>query len=146
MSNNQKTSNADLLRMMEDLVKQVTDLKAQQAEQATQFVARADQGVAKNHRAGKANEGRTYQRTLANIAGGNIPAQQQAIADILIEGMEFEVKYTETEVFAMLEAGMVVYPCLTNAKQHVTYLFRYYRGLKAAGKYAGYTARGFLRG
>ena len=37
------------------------------------------------------------------------------------------------------------YPSLFKSTQDVTYLFRYYRGLKNDGKHAGFIARDFLR-
>jgi len=100
----------------------------------------------KNQRAGKANDKNHY-KLLTRVLEpwGNVPQQQKDIAAILAGSMEVGKEYTETEVFAMLIDGAGEFPSITRSKQDVTYLFRYYRGLKKDAKYAGFAARNFLR-
>lgn len=76
---------------------------------------------------------------------GTVPQQQLDLSTILIRGMEIGVEYTEKDIFNMLIDGCGDFPSLCKSKQDVTYLFRYYRGLKNDGKYAGLIGRNLIR-
>ena len=75
---------------------------------------------------------------------GKVPQQQLDLAAILTAGMEVDKEYSEDQIFKILEAGRDGYKSLRESRQPVTHLFRYYRGLKAEGMYAGFVARGFI--
>ncbi len=100
--------------------------------------------VAKNHKAGipKATK---YVRLGALKTFGKVPQQQADIAAILTAKMPVGQEFTEAEVFAFVTEEAGNYPQLRNSKQHPTYLFRYYRGLKNDAPHAGFIAREFLR-
>ena len=87
-----------------------------------------------------------YVRLTATMKNfGKVPEQQANIAQILCEGMELNLPYSEAQVFAMVVENAGRFPKLRNSVQDPTYLFRYYRGLKNDGKHAGFVARDFLR-
>jgi len=75
---------------------------------------------------------------------GKVPQQQLDLAKILTAGMEVDKEYSEDHVLKIMEAGRDGYKSLRESKQPVTYLFRYYRGLKADGTHAGFVARDFI--
>jgi hypothetical protein len=75
---------------------------------------------------------------------GKVSQQQLDLAKILTAGMEVDKKYSEDQVFKILEAGRGGYKSLRESRQPVTDLFRYYRGLKAEGTHAGFVARDFI--
>jgi hypothetical protein len=106
---------------------------------------KAERSAPKNQVVGKTGTGKYVLVTKLFPTWGNTPQQQKDLAAILTSFMEVGKEYTETEVFAQLESEYVKYSSLASAKQHVTYLFRYYRGLKNDGKYAGFIARDFIR-
>ena len=106
---------------------------------------KAEKSAPKNQVAGKIGNGKYILLTKVFPTWGNTPQQQKDLAAILSNFMEVGKEYTEAEVFAQLESEYVKYNSLASAKQHVTYLFRYYRGLKNDGKYAGFVARNYLR-
>lgn len=76
---------------------------------------------------------------------GKIPQQQADLAKILTSNFEPGVEIPEAELFKALEENKHKFPSLANSRQEVTYLFRYYRGLRLDGKHAGFVARGFLK-
>jgi hypothetical protein len=121
--------NAVLMEKIADLQKQMAQLKA----------------APKNQRPGVAKDKNHY-KLLTKVLEpwGNVPQQQKDIAKILAGSMELGREYTESEVFAFLVDGAGEFPSITRSKQDVTYLFRYYRGLKKDAKYAGFVARNFL--
>lgn len=86
-----------------------------------------------------------YVRVEAFKRVGTIPAQQSALAAILDAQMVVGEEYTEEQVFEFLMNGRGAYHALAASKQSVTYLLRYYRGLRSDGKRAGFIARGYLR-
>ena len=99
----------------------------------------------KNHVEGKAGSGK-YVLLSKNLATwGKVPSQQAAIADILSKNFEPRVEIQEVELVAALVRDKGKYPSLNNSVQSVTYLFRYYRGLKHSGNHAGFIARNFLQ-
>lgn len=103
---------------------------------------------AKNHRPGVAGTKNIYVRTKSRESMdrfGKIPPQQDAIADILTRGMELNKEYSEAEVFSMLVDGAGDHRVLYTSKQDVTYLFKYYRGLKKDAKHAGLIQRNFIK-
>lgn len=106
-----------------------------------------EESVKKNHRPVNVRGGRTYTRLTQRLADwGNIPAQQKALAEILIKHMELDQEYSESEVFSFLREERDNYDVLAQSKQDVTYLFAYYRGVdKKDGKTAGFIRRNFLK-
>ncbi len=126
----QSVDNAALLEKIADLQKQMAELKT----------------APKNQRPGVAKDKNRY-KLLTKVleSWGNVPQQQKDIAAILAGGMVLGREYSESEVFAMLIDGAGEFPSITRSKQDVTYLFRYYRGLKKDTKYGGFTARNFLK-
>ena len=72
---------------------------------------------------------------------GKAPRQQQNLAAILTFEMPLGEKFTESQVFEILNKHVESYESLRTSLQDVTYLFRYYRGLKPTG----FTSRDFLR-
>lgn len=121
--------NVVLLEKIADLQKQMEQLKA----------------VPKNQRPGKANDKNHY-RLLTKVLEpwGNVPQQQKDVAAILVKSMEVGKEYTEAEVFNFLIDGAGEFPSITRSTQDVTYLFKYYRGLKKDAKYGGFVARNLL--
>lgn len=101
----------------------------------------------KNHVEGKASNKSFVRMTkfVQNPLWPKIPGQQEDLADILSRNMVVGKQYSEAEIFKFLNEEYGDYPRLANSVQHVTYLFRYYRGLKAEGSHAGFLARKFLR-
>lgn len=87
---------------------------------------------------------KTYARKGNLNTEGKIPQQQADLSKILVNNMAVGEKFTEAQVFAFLQKDYSDYPSLLNSKQDVTYLFKYYRGLKRDGKHAGFVARDFL--
>lgn len=103
-------------------------------------------GPGKNQRPSRVNSGRKYvllTKTLANW--GRIPQQQRDLATILTANMIVGKEYSEEDVFKFIVEETPGYPSLKESRQDPTYLFRYYRGLKAEGKHAGFIPRLFLR-
>jgi len=98
----------------------------------------------KNQVAGKPGN-RSYVRQGPLSFEGKVPQQQADLAKILTDKMPVGETFTEAQVFAFLESEKHNHPSLVNSKQDVTYLFRYYRGLKQDGKHGGFVARGFLK-
>jgi hypothetical protein len=88
---------------------------------------------------------RVYVRLGEFRMDGRVPQQQLDLVQILTVGMEIDKEYSEDYVFKILETGRDGYKSLRESKQAVTYLFRYYRGLKAEGRHAGFVARDFIR-
>jgi hypothetical protein len=101
--------------------------------------------VAKNHVAAKPDTNRKYVRLATLNTTGKIPQQQADLAKILAESMDIGKEWSEAEVFSLVEESANEYPSLANSKQAPSYLFRYYRSLKADGKRGGFIARGFLQ-
>ena len=99
----------------------------------------------KNQKPGKPSATRKYVRLGTLKVWGNVPQQQADIAQILIRCMEVGKEYSEAEVFNFLVDNCGDYVKLRTSVQDVTYLFRYYRGLKNDGKHASFVARDFLR-
>lgn len=147
--NNDTTMNEDL-DMTEEEVKQVADAvdRAAVLEKLADLQKQLDQmkSAPKNQRPGKANDKNHY-KLLSKVmeSWGNVPDQQRDLAKILAGSMELGKEYTETEVFAMLVDGCGEFPSLTRSRQDVTYLFRYYRGIKKTAKYGSFVGRNFLR-
>lgn len=121
-----------MLELIEKITKEIESLKTEQP------------AVAKNQTAGKVTTTKYVRLKETMDSYGNIPQQQKDLATILTF-MEIGKEYTEAEVFAVLQDKRASYNSLATAKQDVTYLFRYYRGLKNDGKYAGFIARNYLR-
>jgi hypothetical protein len=111
-----------------------------QAKEAPQ-----SKGEAKNKKPGKADPTKKYKRADKFNAWGTVPKQQADLADLLTRAMEPYVEYTEAEVFSFLIDRCGEYESLYKSAQDVTYLFRYYRGLKNDSKRAGFISRDFLR-
>ena len=102
--------------------------------------------LAKNHVAGKLSNKKYILLTKTLASWGKVPRQQADLAAILAGNMEVGKEYSEEQVWQILDSNYRQYPSLANSKQHVTYLCRYYRGLKNDHKtHAGFVARGFLR-
>ncbi len=120
------------------------DLEAEFKKLQAELAELKTKPVSKNHKAG-IPKNTSYERLGPLSMAGKVPQQQRDIATILEGKMLLGEKFTEAEVFAMLNEGMDAYPSLKNSKQDVTYLFRYYRGLKADAPHAGFIARDFLR-
>lgn len=127
------------MKLLETIQKKLDELKAAEAKVAVK-------GTKKNQRPGKPTAGRKYILLSNKLAAwGKVPQQQLDLAQILVSGMEVGKEYSEAEVFDMLVEGAGDHKSLYGAVQDVTYLFRYYRGLKNDGKHAGFIPRNFLR-
>lgn len=126
----------------DELQVRVMELKARLASLQA---AAAPSAAKKNQRTGKPNATAKYVRLGVFNAKGTVPQQQSDIARILSESMEIGKEYTEAEVFEFVTSKRNDYASLRKSVQDSTYLFRYYRGLKDDGKYAGFVARDFLR-
>jgi hypothetical protein len=134
------------LRAQIEQMRDAQTVKEEQTVEKKAAVVEATTTLAKNHRPGKAHDGRTYMRLTAELANwGKVPAQQAAIAKIIVDNTELGKEYSETEVFDMLNEHASKFTCLSGSRQDVTYLFRYYRGLKRDATHAGFVARGFLK-
>ena len=139
---------ADALRQIEEL--KSANLEKQVAEQLADALRQIKElksgSVKKNHVVGKADPNRRYTLLTTVLRGGMlIPHQQADIAKILVGSMTVGKEYTEQEVFDFLIDGCGEFVSLTKSVQDVTYLFKFYRGVKKAGKYLGFVARGFIR-
>lgn len=99
---------------------------------------------AKNQASGKAGS-KKYVLLREMPTWGKVPQQQLDLARVLVSNLVIGQEYTEQEVFDVLNKDKASYPSLANSRQDVTYLFRYYRGLKKDVKHAGFVARGFLK-
>jgi hypothetical protein len=121
-----------MMELIANMAKEIESLKAEQP------------AVAKNHTTGKVTTTKYVRLKEVMDNFGNVPQQQKDLAQILTF-MEVGKEYTEAEVFAVLQDKRASFNSLASAKQDVTYLFRYYRGLKNDGKYAGFIARNYLR-
>lgn len=121
------TTNDQLLAAMKLLQEQIIELRK----------------APKNQVAGTPGN-KTYARKGNLNTEGKIPQQQADLSKILVNNMPVGEKFTEAQVFAFLQKDYSDYPSLLNSKQDVTYLFKYYRGLKRDGKHAGFVARDFL--
>ena len=101
---------------------------------------------AKNHQESKPSATRKYVLlTKVLPSWGKVPQQQADIAKIIASNFELDVEVPEAEVFAKVTLHAGDFPSLANSKQHPTYLFRYYRGLKKDAKHGGFVAREFLK-
>lgn len=130
----------------EELMAQINALKAELAAKDITKKAANIVTVQKNKRVGVASPTRKYvllSKSLANW--GKVPQQQADIATLLLNNMAVGVAYTEADVFNALIDGSGDYPSLTGSVQDVTYLFKYYRGLKNDGKHAGFIGRDFIK-
>lgn len=130
-----------------DQVKQAVD-NAMLLEEVKRLAAEVEKlrTQPKNQRVGKANDKNHYKLLSKEMQlWGNVPNQQRDIALILAERMELGKEYTETEVFSFLVDGAGEYPSITRSVQDVTYLFRYYRGIKTDAKYGSFVGRKFLQ-
>ena len=135
-----------LMEALQAMREELVALKEAKTAVTTPMEARVNDGLKKNQKPGKAHAGRRYVRLSAKLADwGTIPQQQADIADILCKNMKVDVEYTEQEVYDWLIDGAGDYVSLYTSKQDPTYLFRYYRGLRALKNHAGYIFRNFLR-
>ena len=108
--------------------------------------AKQEEASKKNQRVSKVTAGRKYELLSEKLAlWGNVPQQQKDLAHLLASYLEMGMVFTEEEVFDYITKHANEYPSLAASKQDPTYLFRYYRGLKNDGKYAGFIARNFIR-
>lgn len=137
--------------MTEDEVTQkIAELMAQlqqlTAAATAAKVKEVNDSVKKNHKPGKPAAGRKYILLTDKLEmWGRVPRQQEDIAKILVRSMEVGKEYEESEVFNSLIDQCGEFPSLCNSKQDVTYLFKYYRGLKKDDKHAGFFGRNFLK-
>lgn len=93
----------------------------------------------KNKVESKPATGKVYERLGEFV--GKAPQQQRDLADIIAKNFPIGKPFSETELYAALELHQGEYYKLATSVQHVTYLFRYYRGIKDGG----FIARGFLK-
>lgn len=132
------------LQMMK--ANEVSDAETRIAELQATLDALRNAKVGKNHRMGKPSAGRKYVLLSKKMSSwGRVPKQQADLADLLAQNFEVGKEYTEAEVFNALVDQSGNYDSLCKAVQDPTYLFRYYRGLKNDGKYAGFVARNFIK-
>lgn len=120
-------TNEQLLALVKDLQRQIEDARK----------------APKNQVPGKAGNS-TYMRKGPMSFEGKVPQQQADLAKILTNRMPTGETFSEAQVFGFLQEDYLEFPSLANSRQDVTYLFRYYRGLKKEGKHAGFVARDFL--
>lgn len=136
-------------KINEAVYDQIAALKAELAalrgDSEVKEVTKVDSNLKKNQKPGKASSSRKYVVSGPMKTCGKVPQQQADLAAILVANMEVGKEYTEQEVFNFLIDGSGDYPSLFKSTQDVTYLFRYYHGLKNDGKHAGFIARDFLR-
>jgi hypothetical protein len=137
----------DVLGELNELQAALDALKNVPAEAPDANVAAAEAAAkqAKNRVAAKPDANRKYVRIADLDTTGKIPRQQADLAKILTESMDIGKEWSEAEVFSLVEESASEYPSLANSKQAPSYLFRYYRSLKADGKRGGFIARGFLQ-
>ena len=130
---------------MEQLTGTTTDL-AEVIAGLQAEVAALEAKPAKNHQPSKPSATRKYVLlTKVLPSWGKVPQQQADIAKIIASNFELDVEVPEAEVFAKVTLHAGDFPSLANSKQHPTYLFRYYRGLKKDAKHGGFVAREFLK-
>lgn len=131
---------------MEDLALQIMQLQQDLADAKAKKEVPVTNGVAKNHKAGKADPNRKYVLLTQQLnKWGKVPQQQLDLASILSANMVVGKEYSEQEVFNMVVDGAGDYKSIYSSKQDPTYLFRYYRGLKRDATHAGFVARNFLK-
>jgi hypothetical protein len=133
---------------LQEQLEQLAQLKAQLAAQLKAPLAalKAVPVAAKNKVRSEVHAARSYSLLTETLAPfGKVPQQQKDLAELMAACFPVGEEFTEAELFSALEKLSFQYPSLANSKQHVTYLFRYYRGLKNDGRHAGFVARGFLR-
>ncbi len=137
--------------LIAELQKELAELrKAQEGTGPMTVVMRKEDKVGsslkKNQKPGKPSATRRYVFLTDKLSTwGKVPQQQADIAEILTKAFEVGKEYTEAEVFAALIDGAGDYPSITRSVQDVTYLFRYYRGLKSTATHGSYISRNFLR-
>lgn len=119
----------------EVLAKELAELKATLARLTAQ---------PKNHVPAKVTD-KSYERLGDLKTWGKVPQQQLDLANILVRHMELGKKYSEAEVFAFLVTDRDQYVQLRTSRQDVTYLFKYYRGLKKTATHGGFFARDFIK-
>ena len=138
-------SNEELAAALAELKQELAKLNA--ASVATNEETKIIGSTAgKNHRPGKVDPSRKYVLLTKELSKwGRVPQQQIDIAAIIAEHFEIGQVISEADLFAAVTADAHKYPQLANSVQDPTYLFRYYRGLRNDGKYAGFIARGFIR-
>lgn len=123
-----------LIAMIQQLQKQITDLQATNAT------------VPKNHRPGRIDPSARYVRLGPLSMAGKVPQQQFDLAQIIAKHFPVGEPFSQAQLYEVLAAERGNYRSLYTSVQNVTYLFRYYLGLRNNGKQAGFTARNFLRG
>lgn len=141
---------SEIARLMETFNKlkggspQVLDNGAEKPESIFSGTAA---GVPKNHRAPTRVSNQMYV-LLTKVLNpeGKIPQQQADIASIIVRNFEVGKPFSEEALYKVLDAERDNYPSLKKSVQHVSYLFRYYRGLSNKDNvHAGYIARKFIR-
>jgi hypothetical protein len=101
--------------------------------------------LAKNKRPGTPGSSKYVLLSKSLASWGKVPRQQADVASIIASNFEVGAKVTEKELFDMITAKAPGFPSLASSVQDPTYVFRYYRGLRNDGKYAGFVAREFLK-
>ena len=138
-----------LLKKLDEMRAELAELQSQPTAAAPKVETKKEEVVKdntpKNKRRVKADPARKYVRQGVLKTWGSVPQQQADIAAILQVAMKDDVEYSESDVFDFLEFSRDHFESLRTSKQHVTYLFCYYRGLKNDGKHSGFVGRGFLK-
>jgi hypothetical protein len=127
-------SNEVLVGLIAELTKELAAIKG------------GNTGMKKNHKVGKPVAGRKYVLLTNTLEKwGKVPQQQSDIATLLTKSFKVGEEFTEAEAFDALVDNSGDYVSMTKSVQDPTYLFKYYRGLKNDGKYAGFVARNFIK-
>ena len=143
-------SDSDVLEQVRALKARILALTAGQesADSGTsdpEPAASSTDAPPKNHLPQKPSTAK-YVLLTENLASwGRVPQQQADVADILARSFPLNEPVSEADVFEAVTLLAKHYPALAKSRQHPTYVFKYYRGLKNDGKHAGFVARGFLK-
>lgn len=135
----------DLQIPEETLEQKFERLQTQLAELKAAQTANPATAAPKNHQPGKPDANRKYQLLSKSLnAWGKVPQQQADLAKLLADNFEVNEEIPEAELFRVITEQAPNFKSLAGSKQHPTYLFKYYRGLKPSGNHAGFIARDFL--
>lgn len=130
-----KSAEEVLMTMVLQLQKQIAELKVTNSAEP------------KNKRPGRVDPSTRY--ILLNgfsvLRNGKVPQQQLDLARII--GAKFNIGevFTQAQLYQALNEGRSSHRSLYTSVQDVTYLFRYYFGLRDNGKQAGFVARNYMR-
>ena len=120
--------------------------EAQKANPANQEV-KVGKDVPKNQRCVRVSDSRKYVLLSKKMdMSGKVPQQQEDLASIISKHFNVNEPFSEQELWNTLVDQAGEYKSLYSSKQHITYLFAYYRGYDLKdGKHLSFIRRNFLR-